>query len=112
MADEDAVFAGEVTGHYYFGDFYHANSGILPSLVLLELLSRREIKISELLAPLESRYFITGEVNSTVSDSKAKIAELASSFPGWSAEPAGWTFGKLSDLALQRAWSDTEPSCD
>jgi phosphomannomutase len=80
MADENAVFAGEVTGHYYFRDFYHADSGILPSLVLLELLSRRGVKISELLAALESKYFITGEVNSTVSNAQAKIAELASRF--------------------------------
>ncbi len=80
MADENAVFAGEVTGHYYFRDFYHADSGILPSLVLLELLSRRGKKISELLASLESKYFITGEVNSTVPNAQAKIAELASRF--------------------------------
>jgi phosphomannomutase len=77
MADEDAVFAGEVTGHYYFRDFYYADSGILPSLALLELLSRRGCKLSELLAPLEAKYFISGEINSTVADPKGILAALA-----------------------------------
>jgi phosphomannomutase len=77
MADEQAVFAGEVTGHYYFKDFFFADSGIVPALVLLELLSRRGTSLSELLAPLEAKYFISGEINSTVADPQAKMKELA-----------------------------------
>lgn len=80
MADEDAIFAGEVTGHYYFRDFYYADSGILPSLLLLELLSKRGISLSELLAPLEAKYFISGEINSTVADQSAKIEALADKY--------------------------------
>jgi phosphomannomutase len=76
MADEQAVFAGEVTGHYYFKDFFFADSGIVPALVLLELLSRRGLSLSQLLAPLEAKYFISGEINSTVADPKAKMREL------------------------------------
>jgi phosphomannomutase len=76
MADEQAVFAGEVTGHYYFKDFFFADSGIVPALVLLELLSRRGQSLSQLLAPLEAKYFISGEINSTVADPKAKMREL------------------------------------
>ena len=77
MADEDAVFAGEVTGHYYFRDFYYADSGILPSLILLELLSKQHTRLSELLAPLEAKYFISGEINSKVSDPLVRIESLA-----------------------------------
>lgn len=80
MADEDAIFAGEVTGHYYFRDFYYADSGILPSLLLLELLSKREKSLSELLTPLEAKYFISGEINSTVADQRAKIEALAAKY--------------------------------
>ncbi len=80
MADEDAIFAGEVTGHYYFRDFYYADSGILPSILLLELLSKRGISLSELLAPLEAKYFISGEINSTVADQRAKIEALADKY--------------------------------
>ena len=76
MFEEGAVFAGELSGHYYFRDFFGADSGILPSLLLLEILSQRG-KLSGLLAPFESRYFISGEINSEVADPQAKIAELA-----------------------------------
>jgi phosphomannomutase len=77
MSSENAVFAGEVTGHYYFRDFNYADSGIVPSLYLLEMLSTRGQKMSELLAKLEAKYFISGEINSTIADPKAKLQELA-----------------------------------
>lgn len=77
MAAEDAVFAGEVTGHYYFKDFYYADSGILPSLLLMELLARRGVKLSDLLKELEAKYFISGEINSKVADVKGRLAALA-----------------------------------
>jgi phosphomannomutase len=80
MAAEDAVFAGEVTGHYYFKDFFSADSGIIPSLLLMELLSRRGVKLSSLLQPLEEKYFITGEINSTVDDPQEKMKMLAEQY--------------------------------
>jgi phosphomannomutase len=80
MATEDAAFAGEVTGHYYFRDFFYADSGILPSLILMELLSRRGVRLSELLRPLEQTYFISGEINSRVPDVAVKMDALAKRF--------------------------------
>jgi phosphomannomutase len=77
MRQEDAVFGGEVSGHYYFRDFYCADSGTLPALLILELLSQREAKMSELLEPYRSKYFISGEINSTVDDGPAKIEAIA-----------------------------------
>jgi phosphomannomutase len=77
MREEDAAFGGEVSGHYYFRDFYCADSGTLPALLILELLSRRQVPLSQLLAPYRSRYFISGEINSEVTDPDAKLAELA-----------------------------------
>ncbi|MBV9193967.1 MAG: phosphomannomutase/phosphoglucomutase [Solirubrobacterales bacterium] len=77
MREEHAMFGGEVSGHYYFHDFYCADSGTLPALLILELLSRREARMSELLEPYRSRYFISGEINSEVSDQEAKVKELA-----------------------------------
>lgn len=76
MATQDVLFGGEVTGHYYFKDFFFADSGIIPSLIILEMISKTGKQLSELLAPLEAKYFISGEINSRVSDSKAKMAEL------------------------------------
>lgn len=77
MSREGAVFAGEVTGHYYFQDFNYADSGVIPSLIILEMLSKKGQKMSELLAPLEATYFISGEINTRVNDVKEVIAKLA-----------------------------------
>ncbi|MGA2013607.1 MAG: phosphomannomutase/phosphoglucomutase [Solirubrobacteraceae bacterium] len=80
MREEHAVFGGEVSGHYYFRDFYCADSGTLPALLILELLSKRGATMSELLAPYRSRYFISGEINTRVDDPQAKLDELASRY--------------------------------
>ncbi|HST54929.1 MAG TPA: phosphomannomutase/phosphoglucomutase [Solirubrobacteraceae bacterium] len=77
MRKEGSLFGGEVSGHYYFRDFYCADSGTIPALLILELLSRTGKRMSELLAPYRERYFISGEINSEVSDPQAKMAELA-----------------------------------
>jgi phosphomannomutase len=76
MRDEGAIFGGEVSGHYYFHDFYNADSGTIPALLVLEKLSVEGRRMSELLAPYRSRYFISGEINSEVADGEAKMAEL------------------------------------
>jgi phosphomannomutase len=76
MRDEGAIFGGEVSGHYYFHDFYNADSGTLPALLVLEKLSVEGKKMSELLEPYKAKYFISGEINSEVSDGPAKMAEL------------------------------------
>jgi phosphomannomutase len=76
MRDEGGDFGGEVSGHYYFRDFYNADSGTIPALLILELLSHRGAKLSELLEPLRSKYFISGEINSEVADPEAKMDEI------------------------------------
>jgi len=75
MRKEDAAFAGEVSGHYYFRDFSQADSGVVPFLLMLELISKRG-RLSEILAPFRSRYFITGELNTPVPDVALKLQEL------------------------------------
>jgi phosphomannomutase len=76
MRDTGAAFGGEVSGHYYFRDFYCADSGTIPALLILELLSIDGRRLSELLEPLRSRYFISGEINSEVADQEAKMEEM------------------------------------
>jgi phosphomannomutase len=76
MRKEDAAFAGEVSGHYYFRDFSQADSGVVPFLLMLELISKRGRRLSEILAPLRSRYFLTGELNTPVPDVALKLQEL------------------------------------
>jgi len=77
MRAEGSLFGGEVSGHYYFRDFYCADSGTIPALLVLELLSREGKRLSELLGPYRERYFISGEVNSEVADPAGKMEEIA-----------------------------------
>jgi len=77
MRENGAAFGGEVSGHYYFRDFYCADSGTLPALLMLELLSREERPLAELMAEFRSKYFISGEINSEVADQEAKMEEIA-----------------------------------
>jgi len=76
MRKEGAVFAGEVSAHYYFRDFSQADTGVVPFLLVLQLLSRDGRKLSEILDPYRSRYFLTGEINTPVADVALKLQEL------------------------------------
>jgi phosphomannomutase len=76
MRAEDAVFAGEVSAHYYFRDFSQADTGVVPFLVMLELLSRSGRTLAELLRPYRERFFLTGEINTPVADVPLKLQEL------------------------------------
>ena len=76
MRAEGAVFAGEVSAHYYFREFSQADTGVVPFLVMLELVSRSGMKLSELLRPYRERFFLTGEINTPVVDVPLKLQEL------------------------------------
>jgi phosphomannomutase len=80
MREEGAAFGGEVSGHYYFRDFSQADSGVIPFLLMLELVSRKGQKLSEILRPYTERYFITGELNTPVPDVALKLKELEERF--------------------------------
>ena len=101
MRKDDAVFAGEVSGHYYFRDFSQADTGVVPFLLMLELISQKERKLSEILALLRERYFITGELNTPVADVALKLQELkerygkdgtVSHLDGLSVDAGDWHF--------------------
>jgi len=100
MRAEGSLFGGEVSGHYYFRDFYCADSGTLPALLLLEHLSNTGKTLKELLRPYRERYFISGEINSEVSDQQAKMREIAQRYAdaeqkeldGISIDYADWHF--------------------
>jgi phosphomannomutase len=77
MREERAAFGGEVSGHYYFREFWCADSGTIPALLMLELLSVDGRPLAELMSEFRSRYFISGEINSEVADQEAKMEEIA-----------------------------------
>jgi phosphomannomutase len=79
MREEDAVFGGEVTGHYYFRDFFYADNGMIPALLILELMSKKNMSLRDLLQPLRERYFISGEINTRLArmeDVPAKLTAI------------------------------------
>jgi phosphomannomutase len=88
MPEVGGAFGGEVSGHYYFRDFYNADSGTIPALLILELLSKKERRMSELMADFRSTYFISGEINTEVSDQEAKMREIEER----------WSDGEISHL--------------
>ena len=101
MRQDDAVFGGEVSAHYYFRDFSQADSGTVPFLLMLELISRKGRKLSEILEPFRSRYFITGEINTPVADVGLALQKLQERFgaegqvshlDGISIESSDWHF--------------------
>jgi phosphomannomutase len=77
MRQEDAIFGGEVTGHYYFRDFYYADNGVIPALLMLELMSKKNQSLRDLLQPFRERYFISGEINTKLASMQDVPAKLA-----------------------------------
>ena len=109
MRERGAAFGGEVSGHYYFRDFWCADSGTVPALLVLELLSVTGRPLSELVGEFRDRYFISGEINSEVADPQAKMRELAELHP--EAE-VGWLDGvsvDYPDWHFNVRPSNTEP---
>ena len=103
MREENAVFGGEVTGHYYFRDFYYADNGFIPALLILELMSKKQKTLHDLLAPFREKYFISGEINTRATDMAAvesRLRELGERYKdghtyeldGFSAEFPDWHF--------------------
>lgn len=109
MRTEDALFAGEMSGHYYFKDNYYADNGMIPLVLILELMSITNKSLAELLLPLKSKYFISGEINCVVDSPAEKIREIEEYYKdgeitridGLSVEYQEWRFNLRS--------SNTEP---
>ena len=103
MRQEDGIFGGEVTGHYYFRDFYYADNGVIPALLMLELMSKKNQSLHQLVQPFREKYFISGEINTKVAsmaDVPTKLAAIESHYKdatlahldGLSVDYPGWHF--------------------
>lgn len=106
---EGGVYAGELSGHHYFRDFFGADSGIVPSLILMQMMSERGQTMSQMLSPLESRYFLSGEINSRVDDPEAKIEEIAARYADGRIERVDGISVSFSDWHFNVRASNTEP---
>ncbi len=109
MRKEGSLFGGEVSGHYYFRDFYCADSGTIPALLVLELLAREGKPLSQLLERYRSRYFISGEVNSEVTDPEAKMDEIAERYSDARQERLDGISIDYEDWHFNVRSSNTEP---
>jgi phosphomannomutase len=109
MHDEGGIFGGEVSGHYYFRDFYCADSGTIPALLILELLGRAGRPLSDLLAPLRERYFISGEINSEVADQAGKLEEIRRRYADASLDELDGISVDYEDWHFNVRPSNTEP---
>jgi phosphomannomutase len=112
MRQENALFAGEVTGHYYFRDYYFADNGFIPALLILELMSKRNLPLRDLLAPFREKYFISGEINTKL----GSMAEVPAKLAAIEAHFADATIAKLDGISVDYPdWhfnvraSNTEP---
>lgn len=80
MREVNGLFASESSGHTYYRDFWYADTGMIPVMNMLEFLSTNSTKLSVAVKPIMSKYFISGEINSEISDKEGKMMELASKY--------------------------------
>jgi phosphomannomutase len=102
MSDEGAIFAGEVSGHYYFTDFYGCDSGVTPMIYLLDMLSKSDKSLDKIVDEYSSKYFISGEINSNVPDVQEVLSSVKDKYApssknvievdGITIENEGWRF--------------------
>ncbi len=112
MREEDAIFGGEVTGHYYFRDNFYADNGFIPALLMLDLMSKKGQSLRDLLAPLRERYFISGEINTKVPNMAMvdqKIERLAKQYANGHTYRLDGISAEFDDWHFNVRPSNTEP---
>jgi len=112
MRQEDGIFAGEVTGHYYFRDFYYADNGFIPALLILELMSKKGQSLHELLRPYREKYFISGEINTklkSMDEVPQKLAAIEARFKDATLERMDGISVDYPDWHFNVRGSNTEP---
>jgi phosphomannomutase len=112
MREEDAVFGGEVTGHYYFRENFYADNGFIPALLILELMSQKGQSLRDLLKPLREKYFISGEINTKLASidlAAAKIDTLAREYAHGNVYRLDGVSVEFDDWHFNVRASNTEP---
>ena len=112
MREENAVFGGEVTGHYYFRDNFYADNGFIPALMILDLMSKKSMSLHDLLKPLREKYFISGEINTKVASmdiAAKKIEELKKRYASGNPYDLDGVSAEYPDWHFNVRQSNTEP---
>jgi len=109
LRKEKAVFAGEITGHYYFRDNFYCDNGMIPLLLVLEILSQQGVKMSELAKPYREKYFISGEINTSVNDPDVVIKNAEEKYSDGKIDHIDGVSVEYSDWRFNLRKSNTEP---
>jgi phosphomannomutase len=109
MRKEDALFAGESSGHYFFRDNFYCDNGMIPLLIILEILSKSGLKMSELIKSLREKYFNSGEINTKVNDPDAVIKNAEEKYKDGNADHIDGVSVEYSDWRFNLRKSNTEP---
>jgi phosphomannomutase len=112
MREENAIFGGEVTGHYYFRDNFFADNGFIPAVMMLELMSKKGMSLRDLLKPLRERYFISGEINTKLASMdliQKKIDRLAKEYSHGKVYQLDGVSAEFDDWHFNVRASNTEP---
>jgi phosphomannomutase len=109
MRKENVLFAGEMSGHYYFRDNFFCDNGMIPLLILLEKLSKDGIKMSDLAKPYREKYFISGEINQTVNDPDVVLNNAEEKYSKGKIEHIDGVSVEFDDWRFNLRKSNTEP---
>ncbi len=109
MKKEDAIFAGENSGHSYFREFFHADNGIIPFILLLNRLSSDDRPLSDVIKPYRERVSVSGELNFTVEDKERVMKEIESKYPDGEHDHLDGVAVRYPDWRFNLRSSNTEP---
>lgn len=109
MRQENAIFGGETSGHFYFRENFYADNGMIPALLILELLSLKEKSISELVYPLKSKYFVSGEINIRIAEPQEALRRVEEHFRSGKINKIDGLSVEFPDWRFNLRPSQTEP---
>ncbi|KKT32296.1 MAG: Phosphomannomutase [Candidatus Woesebacteria bacterium GW2011_GWB1_44_11] len=108
MREVNALYATESSGHTYFRDFWYADNGMIPVMQILEFLTENDVKLSEVIQPVINKYFISGEINTEVTDKEGKMEEIAEKYADGNVSRLDGVAVEYSDFRFVVRPSNTE----
>ncbi|MCX6744804.1 MAG: phosphomannomutase/phosphoglucomutase [Candidatus Parcubacteria bacterium] len=109
MRKNNVLFAGEITGHFYFRDNFFCDNGMIPLLIILEMLSNSGQKMSDLAKNFREKYFISGELNQTVADPDEVIRQAQQKYQDGKVDLIDGVGVEYDDWRFNLRKSNTEP---
>ncbi|MDY6855405.1 MAG: phosphomannomutase/phosphoglucomutase [Thermodesulfobacteriota bacterium] len=109
MRKENAIFAGEMSAHYYFRNNFYADNGMIPFLIIIETLSTTGKSLSKLVAPLKNKYFVSGEINMEATNTQSILKEMENRYSDATVEHIDGLSIEYHDWRFNLRPSNTEP---